>query len=321
MASIRYRNHRRRAPSLAFVRCCRAVVEHPFIYELNTWVWLDELSRTEGATIDLARRSRARVGQDRSARLRRRLADGRLGAQPGGDRDRARERRPDRELPARAARLSHGGRRRVAVLHSRLHGRRAPGRAGRPRSSARRARGARGRTDPRLRAEPRRARSSVDGDAPRVLRPRQRGRPRARPGLVRQSGRRSARERPRPVLPRLAGRRAAERVLARPARRRDPDARLDRRSVRRRALRHGDADDERHLRADVGRAWRSAADRRLLADGDPGGQGGASRVRLHRRGLLGPRVGAPATRFRLLLRQTALRPSRPRGRRRRCTGI
>ncbi len=30
------------------------MVEHPFIYEINTWVWLDELSRREGAPIDLA---------------------------------------------------------------------------------------------------------------------------------------------------------------------------------------------------------------------------------------------------------------------------
>ena len=31
-----------------------ATVEHPFIYEINTWVWLDELSRREGTAIDLA---------------------------------------------------------------------------------------------------------------------------------------------------------------------------------------------------------------------------------------------------------------------------
>jgi glycosidase len=30
------------------------VVAHPFIYEINTWVWVDELSRREGSTIDLA---------------------------------------------------------------------------------------------------------------------------------------------------------------------------------------------------------------------------------------------------------------------------
>jgi len=32
----------------------QATVEHPFIYEINTWVWLDELSRREGTAIDLA---------------------------------------------------------------------------------------------------------------------------------------------------------------------------------------------------------------------------------------------------------------------------
>ncbi len=30
------------------------MVEHPFIYELNTWVWLDELARREGAPLGLA---------------------------------------------------------------------------------------------------------------------------------------------------------------------------------------------------------------------------------------------------------------------------
>jgi glycosidase len=33
----------------------RAVVPHPFIYEINTWVWLDELSAREGMAIDLGR--------------------------------------------------------------------------------------------------------------------------------------------------------------------------------------------------------------------------------------------------------------------------
>ena len=89
-----------------------------------------------------------------------------------------------------------------------------------------------------------------------VLRPRRRGRPRARPGFVRPRRRARRRERPRPVLPRLARRRAARRVLARPARRRRRDAPIDRAPVRRRALRHGDARDERRLRADVGRRAR-----------------------------------------------------------------
>ncbi len=93
---------------------------------------------------------------------------------------------------------------------------------------------------------------------------------RARPGLVRQGRRAGAGERPRPVLPGVARRGAAERVLAGPARRRHRHARPGRRAVRRRPLRHGDADDERHLRAHLGRARRRAARGRLLADGDRG---------------------------------------------------
>ena len=82
--------------------------------------------------------------------------------------------------------------------------------------------------------------------------------------------------------------------------------------MRRRPLRHGDADDERHLRADLGRPRRAATVRRLLAERDPGRQERPSRVRLRGRGVLGPRVGAPAAGLRLLLRQAALRPPRRR---------
>ena len=31
------------------------MVAHPFVYEINTWVWLDELSRREDAPVDLGR--------------------------------------------------------------------------------------------------------------------------------------------------------------------------------------------------------------------------------------------------------------------------
>jgi len=30
------------------------MVRHPFVYEINTWAWLDELGRRAGATVDLA---------------------------------------------------------------------------------------------------------------------------------------------------------------------------------------------------------------------------------------------------------------------------
>ncbi len=72
----------------------------------------------------------------------------------------------------------------------------------------------------------------------------------------------------RPVLPAVARRRAAERLLARAARRRRRDADRGRRAVRRPALRHGDADDQRGLRAHLGRAGRPRPRGRLLADAD-----------------------------------------------------
>ena len=56
---------------------------------------------------------------------------------------------------------------------------------------------------------------------------------------------------------------------------------------------------------------------RLLDDGDPGDQGQASGVQVHRRGVLGPGVGAAAAGFRLLLRQETLRPDGARARRER----
>ena len=202
------------------------VVEHPFIYEINTWVWLDELSASSRRDDRPRERAGGRVGRDRGARVRRGLADGRVGAQPGRDRDRAAERRARRELPRGAAGRHGRRRRRLAVLHPRLHGRRAPRRCRTGSRSAREALArARAGADPRLRAEPRRARPPVDGGAPGVLRPGRRGRPRARPRVVRARRRPRARERPRPVLPGVARRRAAERVLARPARGGGRDAR------------------------------------------------------------------------------------------------
>ena len=133
------------------------------------------------------KRARGRVGRGCGSRLRRGLADGRLGAQPGGDRDRARERGPGRELPARPARLPDEGCGRLAVLHPRLHGRCPPRRTGRARGRAGGARRARCRVASRLRAEPRRARPPVDGGAPGVLRARERRGSRAGSGVVRRA--------------------------------------------------------------------------------------------------------------------------------------
>ena len=198
---------------------------HPFIYEINTWVWLDALSRREGAAIDLAGvpgrewDALAELGFDAVWLM------GVWERSPAGIAIALENDGAGRELPARAARLRDRGRGRLAVLHPRLPGRRAPGRAGRAGRRAGGAGRARARPDPRLRAEPRRPRPPVDGRASRVLRARQRRRPRARSGVVRARRRPRPRQRPRPVLPGLAGRRAAERLLARPAGGRDRDAR------------------------------------------------------------------------------------------------
>ena len=140
------------------------LVEHPFIYEINTWVWLDELRRRVGKKIGLAGVPAKRVGRDRGARVRRRLADGRVGAEPGRDRDRAPERRARRELPRGAARRHErrtSSARRTASATTRSTRTSAARRASRRRATALAKRGAR--ADPRLRAEPRRARPSVDG--------------------------------------------------------------------------------------------------------------------------------------------------------------
>ena len=175
---------------------------------------------------------------------------------------------------------------------------------------------ARHRPDPRLRAEPRRARPPVDGGAPRVLRPRQRRRPRARPGVVRARRRPRPRERPRPVLPGLARRRAAERLLARPAR-----APSSTRSAAIAAQCDGVRCDMAMLMMNdvFERTWGERAGPRPADDywptRDPRRQARPSRLRLRGRGLLGPRVGAPAAGLRLLLRQAPLRPARARGRR------
>ena len=136
----------------------------------------------------------------------------------------------------------------------------------------RRAGGSGGGADPRLRAQPRVARPPLRRRAPGVLRARHGRGPGRRPGQLPRRRRRRHRPRSRPVLPGVAGGAPARRLGAGAAGGRGGRRRLDRRPLRRRALRHGDADARRHLRAHVGRAGdrRAVARRRpgLLADGD-----------------------------------------------------
>ena len=254
------------------------MVEHPFIYEINTWVWLDELSARVGKKIGLAGVPAAEwdaiaaLGFDAVWLMgvwERSPAGIGIALQNEGLTESFRDALPDvtaedvvgspyciRDYTVDA---HLGGAKGLAV-------------------GARGARRARPGADPRLRAEPRRARPSVDGRAPRVLRPRQRRGPRARPGVVRPVGERvlaNGRDPFFPAWPDVVQLNAFSPDLRA---RRDRHARRDRRPVRRRALRHGDADDERHLRAHLGRARRRAARHRLLADGDPRDQGAPSRT-------------------------------------------
>ena len=139
------------------------MVEHPFIYEINTWVWLDELSRRDGP------RSISRASRRPSGTRSRQLGFdavwlmGVWERSPAGDRDRARERGPDRRPSARA--LPDFATEDVVgspycigdyAVDPHLGGPDGPGGAhggaGRARAGA----------DPRLRAEPRRPGSPVD---------------------------------------------------------------------------------------------------------------------------------------------------------------
>jgi hypothetical protein len=53
----------------------------PYLYEINTWPWLEAISRTEGRAIDLGTVPTA-IGMRLPILDRRRMADGSLAAQP-----------------------------------------------------------------------------------------------------------------------------------------------------------------------------------------------------------------------------------------------
>ena len=146
----------------------------------------------------------------------------------------------------------------------------------------------------------------VDDGAPGLLRPRDRGGARGSPGaFVRTSAGVLANGKdpyfaPWPDVVQLNAFSAGLRDGG------DRDAAVDRSAVRRRPLRHGDADDQRGLRPYVGRAGGPAAGCGLLADDHLRGQADPSRPGVHRRGLLGHGVDPAAAGFRLLLRQAPL---------------
>ena len=88
----------------------------PTIYEINTAVWLGDLSRAAGSAVVLSNVPAERVGQAGGVAGRRDLADGRLAAQPGRARDRRAERGAGVELPRDAAGSARRRRDRIPIL-------------------------------------------------------------------------------------------------------------------------------------------------------------------------------------------------------------
>ena len=78
---------------------------HPVIYEINTWVWLEELKSKTDASLTLATVPAIRVGCDCSTWSDRGLVHGRLGTEPCRHRHCQSERGPPRRLPARPFRF------------------------------------------------------------------------------------------------------------------------------------------------------------------------------------------------------------------------
>ena len=161
---------------------------------------------------------------------------------------------------------------------------------------------------------------TLDSDPAGFLHPGQRGRAGGRPRQLLagrdRSGAANPGSWPRSEFPGLDGYAAAQLCQSGAASRPDGEAGGDRQALRRAALRHGDAAAARGLPPDLGPHARA-----LLAQGHRGGPPGPSGFHLHGGGLLGPRMGAAAAGFRLLLRQAALRPAAPRRMRRRSAAI
>ena len=256
---------------------------NPLVHEIFTWVWLAELSAARRRAGHAGRRARRGVGRRRRPGVDAVWLMGVWERSPAGA---AIARQHPAMAAAQRAALPDVTDDDVVGSAYCIRDYRVDdhlgGDAGLAVARAR-AGGARRRPGPRLRAQPRRARPPVGDRAPRVLRARHGRGPRR---AIRTASSPSA----TPSSPAAATRtsRPGRRCCSSTPRRRRLRAAaadvvaVDRRAVRRRALRHGDADARRRLRAHVGRAGRRrpVARRRpgLLADGDRGGAGRATRT-------------------------------------------
>jgi hypothetical protein len=79
---------------------------YPTIYEINTWVWLAELSAKARRSVDLGSVPFCRMGCHRRLWLRCRVADGSVGTQFRGHFDRQSKPEPALRFPESAGRVS-----------------------------------------------------------------------------------------------------------------------------------------------------------------------------------------------------------------------
>ena len=176
--------------------------------------------------------------------------------------------------------------------------------------------------DPRFRPQPHRAGASVGPPAPGLVRPRGRGRPIGAPRrMVRGALRGPPLDRPRsrPELRAVAGYGPARLPPPGCPPGDDPDAARGRHALRRGGVLDGDARPRRCLPVDLGRPVRGAGRgggglpvRRVLVARQQRRSRRVPALPAHRRGVLGPRVAAPAARLRLHLRLDAAGPDAER---------
>ena len=154
-----------------------ALPRYPSLYQINTRVWLTELSRTLGRPRDAGRHPGRRAGPPGGDGVRLDLVPERLADRPGGAARLAQQPGVAPGIPGDAARPVRGGHRGLRVRHHRLHGARAAGRGRRARPAPRAPPPARPAADARLRPQPHGPGSSLGRGPSRVLRPGDRARP------------------------------------------------------------------------------------------------------------------------------------------------
>ena len=287
---------------------------NPLVHEIFTWVWLADLSARAGARVTLADVPAAvwddvaRAGVD---------AVWLMGVWERSPAGAAIARRHPAMAAAQRAALPDVTDEDVVGSAYCIRDYRvddAPRRRRRPGRRPCRPGGARGRARARLRPQPRRPRPPLGHGAPGVLRPRHGRGPGRDPDSYLAAGDAVIARGRDPYFPAWPEVLQLDTSLPATWAAAAAVVDLDRRTLRRRALRHGDADARRRVRPHVGRSSRRRPVTRrrpgLLADGHRGGAVAPPGPGVLGRGLLGPRAGARRAGLRCVLRQAPVRPAR-----------